>query len=373
MNKNKPKALIFFQYLPPWRIDVFNEMAQYYNLTIVYTDADIEGFNYDREDLLNRLDKDIKNIFLKKGFRIGKRPIRFGIFRLIKTIKPDIVFSHEYSPTSIIIATYRKLNLFNFKYVITTSDNLLIAEEVKGIKAVFRKKVLSIADAAIVYSETVRNFYNNNFPSLKVEICPNIQNPITLLKNRIFFPDLIEKYIDQFRLNDSKIILYTGRLEKVKGLDLLLEAFAKSYNDNFKLVLVGDGSEKENLKGTCKKLNIEDKVVFAGFYSGKNLYAWYDLADFYILPSRFEPFGAVVNEALVFGCPIMASKYIGAVDFVNQFNGLLFDPLNENEFVESLNLFFKRIQSSENNYRKNLMPFSFEEYVKVFSEIYNMN
>lgn len=126
MIQNKPTALIFFQYLPPWRIDVFNEMAKYYQLTIVYTNADVEGFKYDREDLLNRLDKNINNIFLSNGFKIGKRPVRFGILKLIKSIHPDIIFSHEYTPTSIMVATYRKLKLAKFKYVITTSDNLSI-------------------------------------------------------------------------------------------------------------------------------------------------------------------------------------------------------------------------------------------------------
>lgn len=49
---NKPKALIFYQYLPPWRIDVFNELGKYYNLTIVFTNANSEGFTYNREELL---------------------------------------------------------------------------------------------------------------------------------------------------------------------------------------------------------------------------------------------------------------------------------------------------------------------------------
>jgi len=366
MIQNKPTALIFFQYLPPWRIDVFNEMAKYYQLTIVYTNADVEGFKYDREDLLNRLDKNINNIFLSNGFKIGKRPVRFGILKLIKSIHPDIIFSHEYTPTSIMVATYRKLKLANFKYVITTSDNLSIAQHVKGIKSVFRKYVLSHANAIVVYSDIVKQFYLNNFRNLRVEICPNIQNSTTLLQKREYFPDIIENYIDKFNLKNSKILLYTGRLEQVKGLDLLLEAFSKTENTNIKLVLVGQGSEAQNLKKTCETLNLVDQVIFPGFYSGNALYAWYELADLYILPSRFEPFGAVVNEALVYGCPVMASKYIGATDFITTQNGTLFDPLNKNEFINTLNQFY-----NQTNTKSNLMPVSFETYVKVFHTIYH--
>lgn len=48
----KQKALIFYQYLPPWRIDVFNEMAKYYDMTIVFTNADCEGFTYNRKRII---------------------------------------------------------------------------------------------------------------------------------------------------------------------------------------------------------------------------------------------------------------------------------------------------------------------------------
>lgn len=139
----KPVALVFFQYLPPWRIDVFNEMARYYQLTIAFTNADIQGFTYNREDLLNRLNPEIKTIFLKRGFKVGKRPIRFGIYKLIKSeAPPDIIFSHEYTPTSIVTALFKKLKILKFRYIITTSDNLGIAESVQGLKAFFRSFVL---------------------------------------------------------------------------------------------------------------------------------------------------------------------------------------------------------------------------------------
>jgi glycosyltransferase involved in cell wall biosynthesis len=369
MNQDKPKALVFFQYLPPWRIDVFNEMAKYYQLTIAFTDAEIDGFSYDRQLLLSQLNPETKTIFLSKGFRIGSRPIRFGVYDLIKRIKPNVIFSHEYSPTSILVATYKKIKLFKYQYVITTSDNVGIAESVSGLKAIFRNYILRSSDVIIVYSEAVKKFYQKGYPFLRVAICPNIQNPITLLKHRNYFDSLVKYYETKFELNGFKIILYTGRLSFDKGIDLLLDAFSNSFNDGYKLVLVGDGHEKENLMKQCKDLNLEDKVVFAGFYSGSELYAWYDLANFYILPSRYEPFGAVVNEALVYGCQVMASKFIGAVDFINDSNGVLFNPLIEKEFIGTLNDFYKKLDLIENK-KTDLMIVSFDSCVSVFNEIY---
>ncbi|SFU30215.1 Glycosyl transferases group 1 [Pustulibacterium marinum] len=365
----KPKAIIFFQYLPPWRIDVFNSMAKFYNLSIAFTNANSEGFTYNREELLKRLDGSIDTIFLDNGFEVGHYKFRFGVYKLIKRIKPAIIFSHEYNPTSILLALYRKLGLCSFKYVITTSDNLSIAENVGGAKAKARKFVLDNSNGVVVYSEDVKKWYQESFKDLEVKICPNIQNPKTLLNFKNQFPLIVESYKKDYALINCNVLLYTGRLVDVKGLDLLLDAFAKSDNDNWKLVIVGEGKELASLKQQCNRLHITEKVQFVGFCSGVNLYAWYDIADFYVLPSRFEPFGAVINEALVFGVPVMASKYIGAVDFVKPDNGVLFDPLNETEFVTELNSFYKRV-SNESSFKskEDLMPVSFESYVSVFNE-----
>ncbi|WP_289060980.1 glycosyltransferase [uncultured Zobellia sp.] len=368
-NDTKPRALVFFQYLPPWRIDVFNEMATYYNLSIAFTDADSTGFTYDRQGLLNLLNPNIEVFFLNKGFKIGKRPVRLEIYGLLKKIQPAIVFSHEYSPTSILVANYKKLKFGNFKYVITTSDNLIMAQEVAGVKSFFRGYVLKRADALVVYSDKVKSWYLEHFPTLRIEVCPNIQNPKTLLANKPAFIDLCALYKQKFKISDEKILLFTGRLEHVKGLDLLLQAFSKSKNKGVKLFLVGEGSEKERLQQQCRELGIESNVVFAGFYSGKELYAWYEMAHGYVLPSRFEPFGAVVNEALVFGCPVLASKYIGATDFLDTSNGILFDPLNMTDFTQKLNEFFIHFCNTNEKERKNLMPVSFKDYVRVFHNV----
>ena len=365
--KMKKKAIYFYQYLPPWRIDVFNEMAKMYDLTIVFFNYDREGFTYDRDSLLKKL-KNVDTVFLNKGFRIGSRPVRFGIFDLLKKHTPDVVFAHEYSPVSIAVALFRMLHKSDFKYILTTSDNLQMAELSSGLKRWSRTFVLNHSDGVIVYSRDVREFYRKAYPKIKTGICPNIQNPDSLLDLRKNFATIIERYKELFNLKDSKIILYIGRLNKVKGLDLLLRAFSKTEDNDYKIVFVGNGAEETALKSLAVTLGIEDRVVFAGFYSGIDLYAWYDIANFFILPSTYEPFGAVVNEALVYGCPVVASKYIGALDFIDESNGFVFDPLNETEYPKVLNIAMNRYSKVSSD-RKNMMIRSFNDYVDIFGTI----
>ncbi len=365
----KSKALLFYQYLPPWRIDVFNEMGKSYDLTIVFTNAETEGFTYNRAELLSKL-KGIKTVFLNNGFKIGSRPLRIGITKLLNRLKPDIVFSHEYSPVSILLAFYHKTGIYKYRYYLTTSDNLQIAQSVPKLKAIARSFVLKNSDGLIVYSQSVKEWYTQHFKNLEVEICPNIQKSSSLLAYSEFFPSIVAKYKNKFSLQNDNIVLYIGRITEAKGLDLLLKAFAKSNHKDYKLVIVGSGKQEDFLKQLASDLHISNDIIFAGSYSGSDLYAWYSIANFFILPSRYEPFGAVVNEALVYGCPVLASKYIGAIDFIDSSNGNIFDPYDESEFIELLNESYIKYKNRNSLERSDLMIYSFEEYIKCLCNKY---
>ena len=362
---DKPKALYFFQYLPPWKIDVFNGMAERFDLTVVFFNADSEGFTYDRKDLLSRL-RNVKTLFLDTGFNLMGRPVRFGIRSLIRHESPDIVFVHEYSPVSIALALLKRR--YGFRLVVTTSDNPAIARSAGGLRGKARDFVIGRCDGAVLYGKEVEDFYRSRYPGLRTGVCPNIQDPRSLLAFRDRFPSLEPALRKGYGLENRKIVLYAGRLVEVKGLDLLLEAFAATAPEDWSLVLVGEGGLKETLERQATGLGIGDKVTFAGFHGGAEFYVWYDMASFLILPSRYEPFGAVVNEALVFGLPVVVSRYAGAVDFVEPSNGMVFDPLDAGAFREALVRAFERY-GTESTERKNLMVKSFEESIEAYESV----
>ncbi len=363
----KPKAVIFYTYLPPWRIDVFNEMGKYYDLHIIFLDAEIENFKYDRDLLVSKLH--VPHTFYNVGFKIGARPVRLGLLRLLKKHKPAVVFSHEYSPSSYFLSLFKRLKLFSYQLIITTSDNVQMAKSAGGVKALIRKKVLQHSTGLVVYSEEVKSWYASRFRHLNIGICPNIQNPKSL---RLELPELKLKAQNlraQYNIHHKKCLLYVGRLAQVKGLDVLLEAFAEANLQDTVLVLVGKGPKEQELMEQAKQLGIENKVHFAGFCAGGDLYSWYVLADLFVLPSRYEPFGAVVNEALIYGCPVLASRYIGALDFIDEGkNGEIFDPLNKPDFVETLSSGVRRY-ADFNPDKKNLMIREFDAYVLTFKTI----
>lgn len=365
----KKTAIVFYTYLPPWRIDIFNKMGEFYNLTLVFTDADSTGFIYNRKILLKKLNN-VKTIFIK-GFKFKNHSFHFGIGKLLNDIKPDIVFSHEYNPVSVYLSALRMINPSRFRYYITTSDNISMLHSAHGLKAIARHFVLSHANGIIVYSNEVKQWYEKKFSHVKCKICPNIQDSKSILNHTPDFEKYKEQYQQEFSLKNTPVVLYVGRCEYVKGLDLMLNAFSKIDMKEYKLVIVGDGSSRAKLESMCEELGIKDRVIFTGNLYGSALYSWYNLANFFILPSRHEPFGAVVNEALALGCPVLASQYIGALEFINETNGDVFDPLDEADFIIKMNRACTRYMKLSLP-RKDLMLHSFTDYVNVFKEIDNI-
>jgi len=131
-----------------------------------------------------------------------------------------------------------------------------------------------------------------------------------------------------------KRIVFLGRLEKIKGLDLLLEAWKRinleKYTD-WELVLIGAGSLEVMAK------NVENVKTY-GFLTQKEIVKVINGDCVFCLPSRKEPWGVVVHEMASAGLPMILSKGVGAGDefLINGYNGFLLECLSANEIYNKL-------------------------------------
>lgn len=137
-------------------------------------------------------------------------------------------------------------------------------------------------------------------------------------------PESLEMPFDRF-------VLALGRVVVKKGFDLLVEAFAKvaAAHPEVGLLIGGDGAARPALAALACQLGLQDRVVLAGRLDRRRVAWTMANADVFVLPSRIEPFGIVVLEALRAGRPVVVSSRGGASEIVrDEREGLVADPFD---------------------------------------------
>ena len=192
----------------------------------------------------------------------------------------------------------------------------------------FTRYIYHHADAIVVYGEHVKRYLmSEGVPGERIFVAAHaVENEAY---NRLVSEE--EKQALRQKLGiapDKKVVLYLGRLEEVKGLPYLLEAFASLRQDDAVLVLAGTGSEKGRLEQLSRELGIAENLRFAGYVPPENTLPYYAIAWVYVLPSittsyAKELWGLVVNEAFNQGVPVIATEAVGAAA-----GGLVQDGVN---------------------------------------------
>ena len=111
--------------------------------------------------------------------------------------------------------------------------------------------------------------------------------------------------------SDDVVYLFCAKLISVKAPEALLDAFSLLGEPKARLVFVGTGALEGALKGRQEQLHVPH-IYWEGFVNQSELPAFYSAADVLVLPSRFEPWGLVVNEAMACGTPCIVSDVVGA-------------------------------------------------------------
>jgi len=110
----------------------------------------------------------------------------------------------------------------------------------------------------------------------------------------------------------QSVVLFCAKLQPWKRPLDLLRAFARAEVTDSVLVIAGEGPLRQQLESEIEQLGITARVRLLGFVNQTQLPALYTASDLLVFPSSFEPFGVVVNEAYLCGCPVAASDRVGA-------------------------------------------------------------
>ena len=201
----------------------------------------------------------------------------------------------------------------------------------------------------------------------EIEVVPNF---IDTKKYENLYSDCERELIAS---KNEKIITHISNIRKVKRVDDVIEIFDRIQKKiPAKLVIVGDGPEKESLENLCKKKGIDEKVLFVG--NSHEVDKILCFSDLFILPSEHESFGLVALEAMVCGVPVISSNAGGLPEVnIHGESGYLSNVGNVDEMAENA------LKILENNgthqlfkrkAKENAQRFETKLIVPLYEEIY---
>ncbi len=262
-----------------------------------------------------------------------------GVFSAFHSFRPDILnITGWYDPAQVALALYAKLR--GVKVVISVESSE--SDKTRSILKEYTKKViLRQAEAFFCFGKSSVNYLRSlGVPEYKIAV----KKAAVVDNQRILVAYSNAKQKLGNTASESHNFIYVGRLAVEKNLNTLLSAYRNFINLNksssWGLLIVGDGPIRGELESYVLKYNL-NRVQFVGGVAWHQVPLYLANAHVLILPSISEPWGLVVNEAMVCGMPVIVSSNCGcSEDLVESGNnGFVFDPFSINSLVESMSYY----------------------------------
>ena len=240
---------------------------------------------------------------------------RLNDFREEEGLEYDVVHSHYWLSAWV----GRELSqAINVPHVVTFHTLSLIkmqsrAGEIEQTERPFvEAEVMATADRIIAFSPHERDAMARLYgaDARKVSLVP------CGVDLEVFRPLDQKSVRSRLGLNGEKILLYVGRVEPIKGLDLLVETAAQmDSTEGVRMMVVGadvnGDREMHRVKQLAKERDLEDKIDFVGQVDHDDLPLYYNAADVCVVPSYYESFGLVALESMACGTPVVATRVGG--------------------------------------------------------------
>jgi len=319
----------------------------------------------DNSNNIKKYMKSLCNFKFRKSFK-----------KKTKSFKPNVIYARSFngniSPIFMPVAERKDIPIVVNapRYEPFTLDGCKSPHQY--LKRVYQKFfVKTYVDAWIAQSDFMYNFLNQKFPEKRI--------------SRIYHPRFWEppKELSSDKFSNKLNIVYVGRLERSKGVHILLEVarILRDRTKNFRISIVGTGNEKDSLAKQIRENNLNDLFELMGYINHDNIKNIYKNANVMVHPCTTfkETFGLSIVEALSQGLPVITTK-IGAQQehIKNGYNGFLVAPGNATQIADRLEKLIHNkdlLEKMSYNAIKSSEKYDFDLHVKklleVFEEIIN--
>jgi glycosyltransferase involved in cell wall biosynthesis len=312
---NKIKVILLTEIISPYRIPPFNYLAK-------EADIDLEIFflaeTESRRSWQVPKDKIEFSYRVLKGLQIGKAyqhsPIFLnpGVIYQLWQQKPDVIICGGWQHYTYWLAlAYARITKTQF---LIWSESTLKDERIcSQFKDKLKRWIINQANGFIVPGKAQQDYLINlSANEKKIWIAPNAVDSDFFTLETELYRQHQEVWKEKLNLKGC-VILFVGRLIDEKGIPELIEAFTLLSKDNVTLAIVGDGAYSQKYKNYCQQKKLEN-IIFTGFKSQDELVKYYAAADIFVFPTRSDPWGLVLNEAMAASLPIVCSAAAGAAD-----------------------------------------------------------
>lgn len=329
----KPRVVLVTNALTPYRIPLFNRLAQSRKYEFLVLLLAKQEANREWKLDLKRVEFDYEIVPGVHYFiRRWDAPMHFswGLVSWLWLHRPDVVITPEtltYSGVLLYRWAFRKSHIV---WAGTTK-----ASAPRDVGVWLRRRLIRGAVACVAYGTKSAEWLESmgaNKRAIHVGV-----NTVDVE----FFSRATEQYRNDPNFAKKRssyppmLLIFVGRLERRKGLSVLLDALRLLGDPEIGLLVVGNGSNARELRQAAEGI---PGVEFVGYKQQDELVQYLALADVFVFPSLQEPWGLVVNEALASGLYVLASDRAGAsADLIQPgWNGELFNPGCVEELVEKL-------------------------------------
>lgn len=287
--------------------------------------------------------------FLPMGIARGKRVARGGSYDVLNTH-----FAIPSGPTGVALSKLAKIphvltiiggDIYDPSKRLSPGRNPLLGAVVS--------RVLNSSDHVIAISEDIKRRARQDL---------HCHSPIEVVHYGLAPPSFDAKSRAELGIPRNGVVLISiGRLIKRKAYDGLLQALARVGEPRPRLLIIGEGPERDRLEELSRSLGLSEQVDFLGPIWGERKFQYLAAADLFVLPSLHEGFGLVFLEAMHCGLPVVASDCGGQTDFLRDGETGFLTPVGD---VETLAERIARLSRDE-ALRKGMGEFN-REYVRCF-------
>jgi len=286
--------------------------------------------------------------------------ILFKSWKLIKKEKIEIIHSQGFL-SGIIGYILKKLTRIPYIITIQSADFSVYHPRlnINIIKWFYKKIEKAIFENAVI-CHAVSNYLEKHFKLYRVKDTVIIPNGVS----QDFKPDSDKrKTRKELEFDSRNLIVCVSRLEYKNGTHDLVESAKYLKGIDYKIIIIGSGSQKEKLEKMIEKFNLKDKVLLLGDMIYAEIPRYVACADIFVRPSLAEGFGIVFLEAMAVGAAVIGTPVGGIPDFLkNNETGLFCEPGNPKDIADKIKILIK-----DKNLREKLI----QNGKRMVDEVYN--